>query len=56
MDNELIALVDENDEIIGYGDEEEVHKNGTLHQAVTLLLVTGHWGSDIILLNRLEDL
>lgn len=56
MNNELIALVDEDDKIIGYGDEEEVHKNGTLHQAVTLLLVTSHWGNDIILLDRLEDL
>ena len=52
MDNELIALVDENDKIIGYGDEEEVHNNGTLHQAVTLLLATCHKALDYILLNK----
>ena len=56
MDNELIALVDENDKIIGYGDEEEVHNNGTLHQAITLLLVIHDKWDEYVLVNRSEDL
>lgn len=56
MDNELIALVDENDEIIGYGDEEEVHKNGTLHQAVTLLVLVENEWREQILVHKSEGL
>lgn len=56
MDNDLIALVDENDKIIGYENEEEVHKNGTLHQGVTLLLVVQNEWRDQICVHKSEGL
>lgn len=53
MDCEMIALADENDKIIGYGNEVEVHKSGTLHHGVTLLLmVYDGWKGGQILVHK----
>lgn len=56
MDCEMIALVDENDKIIGYGNEEEVHENGILHRAVTLILDVHYEGLDYILIRKSKNL
>lgn len=37
--NKRIALVSDNDEIIGYGDKIEIHKNGTLHRAFSIVVL-----------------
>ena len=58
MDCEMIALADENDKIIGYGNEVEVHKSGTLHHGVTLLLMVYNGGrtGGQILVHKSRDL
>ncbi|MBI9067745.1 MAG: isopentenyl-diphosphate Delta-isomerase [Salinivirgaceae bacterium] len=37
-DEKLIALVDENDRIIGYDDKIKVHEEGKLHRAFSILI------------------
>lgn len=36
-----IALVDTNDNIIGYGDKQQVHIDGILHRAFSILICNG---------------
>jgi isopentenyl-diphosphate delta-isomerase len=43
--NNLIALVDDQDNIIGYGDKLKVHQEGTLHRAFSVVVINeeGQW-------------
>jgi len=43
--NSQIALVDEQDNIIGYGDKLKVHQEGTLHRAFSVVVINekGQW-------------
>jgi isopentenyl-diphosphate delta-isomerase len=37
----LIALVDPQDQIVGYGDKLRVHREGTMHRAFSVVVVNG---------------
>jgi isopentenyl-diphosphate delta-isomerase len=37
----LIALVDPQDQIVGYGDKLKVHREGTLHRAFSVVVING---------------
>jgi isopentenyl-diphosphate delta-isomerase len=41
MAEPLIALVDSNDNIIGYGEKQQVHIDGILHRAFSILICNG---------------
>jgi isopentenyl-diphosphate delta-isomerase len=38
MDNNLIALVNENDEVTGYSNKMDVHRSGQLHRAFSIFI------------------
>lgn len=38
LNDQLIALVDTNDQITGYGDKLKVHEEGTLHRAFSVFI------------------
>jgi isopentenyl-diphosphate delta-isomerase len=38
LESPLIAIVDKNDEIIGYNDKLKVHEEGTLHRAFSIFI------------------
>ena len=38
MEKELVDIVNENDEVIGKGDKDEIHQSGKLHRIVHLIV------------------
>lgn len=41
MAEQLIAVVDNNDRVIGYGEKQQVHIEGILHRAFSILICNG---------------
>ena len=42
-DKKEIVLVDENDKEIWLWEKMDVHKNGTLHRAISVLILNSKW-------------